>query len=356
MATAGGFVQYLHESVVGSENTVPTLAATITQSFPPVTDWTWHLPPQLEDRTPELRGITDPLFPDIVGFGASEHSCTMDLYPDYIGLFFTNMLGKVAATPGDGVITDPDGATIPVGAYRYVWQSSSIPTLPKTATAYLAYPDNNLAFNFRGLGCDQIKLTVGSGTSFSQSAITHKSMYGRRLTGATTPTDATILGLSTTYDAATIIPFKRGQHTIPTWLASTGTAVDIDYQFDNPLDIEWSMGGSQYPDLLDRLGPGQKLTGTLKLRYATAVDWDAFINSTDFTFKSKWVHSQFITGSYPYKLFIEGRAKYTDGTVDALKRMVRMGQSIPFSAGYSASTGYAYKVTLINGVSAYSSV
>src|SRR5690242_3178240 len=98
----------------------------------------------------------------------------MDLYADYIGLFFTNMLGKVSSTQGDGAaVTDPDGNVMPVGTYKHVWTSSSIPTLPKTATAYLAYPDNSLAFQFRGLGCDQIKLTVGSGTSFSQAAITH---------------------------------------------------------------------------------------------------------------------------------------------------------------------------------------
>jgi hypothetical protein len=43
------------------------------------------------------------------------------MYPDLLGFELATMLGDPVSTAGNGVITDPDAATIPVGATRHVW-------------------------------------------------------------------------------------------------------------------------------------------------------------------------------------------------------------------------------------------
>ena len=348
MGAGAGYIQYLHESAPNGENGANSISTVESNSYLPATDWTWKMDPQLVDRSLELRGIPDPMFPDTVGFNAGEHSCTMNLYPNYLGVFLTNALGAGTHTAGDGsAVTDPDSVVMPVGSHKWVWTSSNLPVLPKTAQVTLAYPDEGVFWQFKGAGCDQIKLTVGDGSNFSQMAVTHKSLYGTRIANPS---------LTPSYDAATIKPFLRGYHTVPTWTTSDTNMADIDYTLDTPVQFEYSLGGSRWPDLIDRSGYGQKITGNLKLRYTTTADWDAWINSTAFTVMSKWIHTQFVTGSYPYKLYIQGKAQYLGGGVDALKRQIQLGATIPFQFGYDAGLTYAFKITLCNSVSAYSSV
>lgn len=349
MAAASGYIQYLHESAPNSEHTANSVSTVQAESYLPATDWQWTQTPQLDDRTDELRGIADPLFPDVAGQNGCEHTMSMRLYPNYLGVLLTNMLGAGSYAAGDGVIADPDGTVIPVGANRWTWLSSSLPVLPKTAQIILAYKDESTFFKFTGAGCDQIKLGVGQQGSASTIQATHKSLYVNRISDPS---------LTPTYDATTVKPLLRAQHSIPTWLPNTGIAVDIDYTFDCPVELDWSMGsGSKFPDLIDRSGVGQKLSGNLTLRYVNSVDWDAFINSTAFTVESKWVSSQNIGATnYPYKLFILGRAQYTGASVDSLKRAIRLGQQVPFTMGYDGTSAYAFKVVLVNATASYSSV
>ena len=348
MGAASGYIQYLHESAPNGETGANAVSAVEATSYLPAVEWQWKMDAQLADRSNELRGISDPLFPDIVGFNPGEHTCTMNLYADYIGVFLTNALGAGTYTAGDGsAVKDPDNVTMPVGTNRWVWTSNSLPVLPKTAQITLAYPDEAVFWKFQGAGCDQIKLAVGQQGNFSQATITHKSLYGVRIANPS---------LTPAYDAATIKPFLRANHTVPTWPSSGTNIDDIEYTLDTPVVLDWSLGGSRWPDLIDRDGVGQKLSGQIKLRYTTVTDWDQYINNTAFTVLSKWVSTQFITGSYPYKLYIQAKAVYTGGDVDSLKRAVKLGQTIPFQAGYDATQTYAFKITLCNGITTYSSV
>lgn len=343
-SAGGGFAHFLIETSVNSENTSTALSS--NAFYAPSQQVQWQLPAVTDDRTDELRGTFEALPLDVVGFSPTTATLDMRLYPNFIGLPLWLALGAPTRTAGDGVITDPDGNTIPAGATRWVWDSAALPSAVRSAQVQLGYVDAPIYMKAKGVTCESIAFTQPETTGVCTFSAGLKGTYTARVSDP---------ALTPTYDATTIKPFLRGHHSLPTWLASTGTPVTINYNLNCPTQELYSFGsGSLFPDNWDKTTP-PVMTADLTIRNATAADWDAFVAGTIFSTKSKWVHSQFITGSYPYKLYFECQAQYSDSQVDALKHQILHRQTATVQFGKNSSTS-AWKITLVNGVSNYSSV
>lgn len=344
--SANGYAHALIETAVNSENTSTALST--VPFYAPAMEVPWEVPPITEDRSDELRGTFEALPLDVVGFEPTTLTLNNRLYANFVGLPIFLTLGFPVTTAGNGVITDPDGNTIPAGATRHVWDSAVTPAAVRSAQIQLAYPDavpTAIFWKMKGMTCEQLDISPNDRGFWSFAA----ALKGTYTTPISDPS------LTPTYDAVSIKPFVAGHHSIPTWLASTGTPVGISYSLNQPSEAAYSFASaSKSPDIWDKTDP-PKLTAELTFRSADVDDYNAMIAGTQWTVKTKWVSDQFITGSYPYKLFIEGNAMYSQLVVDSLKHQIRHQQTAQVSFGKAAAAS-GFKITLVNGVSSYSSV
>src|SRR4051812_20146972 len=108
MATAA--VQGAFESIPGNETNTPTLSTKLL-TFPLIS-FTPQLGANPMERNDETRGVDEPLsvVPEIF---APQWALESRAYPDTLGFLYKLILGSPVTTAGDGIITDPDGATIP---------------------------------------------------------------------------------------------------------------------------------------------------------------------------------------------------------------------------------------------------
>lgn len=344
MAGADGYAHHLIETTPNGQNNPSALSA--TAFYHPLQQASWRIPVMLDDRSDELRGFADNVQQDVVGYDTAEWGANLRLYPNLFGLYMFVCHGAPVTTAGNGVITDPSGATIPVGATRHVWTAGTNNTGVRSFQRQLGYTDQSVYILQRGCVCEQLQVQA-DGEVMTMNATGHSLYTIRQANPSLTPS----------YDALTIKPFLRSMQGQPTtWLSNTGTHSVFSFQIDNPVSYDRTLSGSMYPDVVDRTGVDCRMTATINTRNIDADDLDALTAGTGFTVKQSWVHTQFITGSYPYKLFVEGNAIYTDTTPDALQHQIRHGASIPVAFGRSSGGTPSYTVTLINGVASYSSV
>ena len=344
MAAAGGYVQWAVETTPNGE--LNPSAVSTTTFYHPLTQRAWQFPLLFDDRTDELRGVADNVQQDLVGFDPQVWSADLRLYPNLFGLFMWATHGAGTFTAGNGVITDPSGATIPTGASRWVWTAGTNNAAVRSLQAQIVYPDQNVFLIQKGCVCEQLQVSY-SGEVAMLAASGH-SLYTAQQADP---------GLTAAYDALTIKPFLRSMMVQPaTWLASTGTHTGFTFTLANPVSYDRTLSGSRYPDAVDRTGVGLNLTATVDIRNLTTADIAGLLTGTGFTVKQSWVHTQNITGSYPYKLFVEGNAIYSDLNAEALQHKIRHGGTFTVDFGRSSGGTPSYTITLVNGVSAYSSV
>jgi hypothetical protein len=346
---ADSYAQLLMETTPNSEFNSSALST--AAFYVPATEIDWHLPGTYDDRSDELRGVPEGLPPDVTGFDVTDFTFHMRLYPNVMGFFLSMCLGAGTFTAGNGVITDPDAVVIPVGASRWVWDSSIAGAQVRSAQVTFGYKDNSAGAAdtfFRSKGVTVDGVSFGSDPSQNPFQVTAKGLYTTRL--GSDP------GLTPAYDAPTIKPFYSYNHQVVTWLAGQTLQTGMTYQLANPVDPYDAMDTSLYPAGWDRSGIGLALTGSMDTRYLTASDFDAFLAGTQFTVKTRF-KSAFNIGatSYKYAMWIEGNAMYNDFQAEAMKHQVKHGQTVPFVFGRSAAGG-AFKITIVNAVTSYSSV
>lgn len=334
----------------GSTATIST-----TKFYPPAQEVQLGVNPVTDDRSDELRGVLQPLAPDVVGFGASDGTWTQRLYPNYFGLAATMNLGLPVTTAGDGIIVDPDAVVVPVGVTRHVWDSTALGSEVRAAQVIRGYPTPVGVFlKSLGVTCSELTLAAGDVNNVSTMSATLNALYTSKISDPS---------ITPTVDATAIKPFTYGHHTIVTWLTGSAETTQITYTLSNPVDPYKSMGVTSFwytawdrPN--DPGGAVPRLNGTLQKRYMDGDDIDAVLTNpgTSFTVKSKWNHTQNIGAtSYKAGLWIEGTAQYTGMDWDSVQNRLRSGASIPFSFTTPAS-GSAFKITLTNGITSYSSV
>jgi hypothetical protein len=321
-------------------------AVSATVFYHPLTEGSFHVPVLYDDRSDELRGFSDNVQQDAVGYDPQEWGASLRAYPNLMGLYLMACHGAPVTTAGNGAITDPGGATIPAGATRHVWTAGTTNTAVRSLQRHIVYPDQAVFILQRGCVVEQIQMQAdGEVMTFNAS--------GHNLYTAQESDPA----LTAAYDALTVKPFLRSMQAQPaTWLAASGTQTMFSWQLDNPVSYDRTLSGSQYPDVVDRTGVDLRLTANVAFRNGDTDDIAAHLAGTGFTVKTSWVHTQFVTGSYPYKLFIEGNAIYTDYQMDALQHKIRHGATVPVAFGRSSGGTPSYTITLVNGVASYSSV
>lgn len=342
--SAGGYARFAVETSVNSENTTSALS-TVTFDYP-ATDFAWDKPAVLDDRSDELRGTFEAYPQDVVGFGPTPATLASRLYPNYMGVPLFMLLGAPTTTAGNGTITDGRGSAVPSGAYRHVWDCATVPALARSCQIQVGYPDQSAFFKIKGATSDGLTITHPDTTGPATMSSSIQACYS---------TDQADPSVTITQDAGTIKPFLRGHHTVATWLASYGTALNINYTFASPIQPLYSLASaSKSPDNFDKTTP-PVLTAQIKLRALGTADFNSFVGGTAFTTQTVWVHDQFVTGSYPYNCVIDGNAQYTALGMDSLKHQILHGQTLDVYYGKGAASS-SFKITLCNGVSSYSSV
>ncbi len=350
MASGDQYAQALIEAAPNAETAPNAISATAI--YIPYQEF-GLLPDRVtDDRTDEFRGTAEPITPDVTGWNQTTGAANGRLYPNGIGVFFFTLLGLPVTTAGNGVITDPDAVVVPTGVTRHVWDSSTLdPATIRSAQFRRNYGNNaNMFLLDRGVTTTQLDLAIGDQAGPSTFSASLSGLYQSRIADPS---------LTPSYDATTIKPFYRGNFAISTWLASTAQPIGASLTFTNPVEPDPVLNASLYPSNWSRpneAGAVPRLTGTINAKTVDPDDYDAFINNTSFSYKMKWVSTQNIGATgYPYKLFIEGAASYDNYEAEAIQHKLRHGADIPFAAGKSGAT-QAFKITLLNSITSYSSV
>jgi hypothetical protein len=339
---ASGYANLRYESTPGNETNTPTLSTkslyTPHIEFKP-TEGVSHL-----DRDDENRNLNEPL-PVLPETYEPSWEMNSRLYPDLLGFFLKLAYGAPTTTAGNGVITDPDSAVIPTGAYRHVWASTAwAPGLtPQTGQIILAYADQGFYWKLKGAACSQIELTNPE-TGGSRIAAQGPGLYGNAISDP---------ALSAAYESTAIRPFTRGNLSLPTWLTGTGTHADFDMTFTNPVEAIRSFAiASRYPDAMEKSNDLPTLTGSLGQRNLDPDDQAALKAATSFAAVARYVSESIIASSYPYSFWASmSNCQYVEGELDALSNSRHIGGSFNFKA--SAAGSAAVTLTLVNATASY---
>lgn len=302
------------------------------------------------ERDDELRAGNEPLAV-VPEFYAPTWAMSGRAYPDVVGWRLKHILGPPVTTAGDGIITDPDAATIPATAYRHVWTSThanwgNSGVSPLTCQHVAAFKDQGSFVKLKGCGCESLAFTTPE-TGGVRFAANGPALYA----------DDALADPSLTAAPESIAtrPFMRGNLTLPTWLSGTGTAEDFGFSIANPIEAIQSLGsGSKWRDIMEKGEGPIVITGSMSKRQLDPDDLAALRASTGFAVKMKLFSDTVIASSYKHTLWLEGvNAQYTGGGPNALANVRRIGADFTFKLT-TAGSGIASTITLVNSVASYS--
>jgi hypothetical protein len=340
---ANGYTKAAHESVPGNENNTPTLSTKVI--YEPVQSINATLEPKHLERDDELRPGDEPL--------ACSRRCSTPSgssrprLPRHARVRADPDARHAVSTAGDGVITDPDAATIPVGATRHVWTAPFGPTglNPKTVERILAYKDSGVFFKAKGCGTSALSIDTPESGGVSMKASgpalhlagsrprAHPDLRGahRRAVPARELHDRDVAGQHRR---------DRGRHRRVR--APDGTR-------PHPRDRE---------QVRRRARDGRRArvicTGSIPKRVIDADDYDALLAGTGFAVKVKWTSTVNIGAtSYKYTFWLEClNAQYLDGGPEALANKRRHGGSFNWKSTNTGTAG-STKLTLVNATASY---
>lgn len=296
--------------------------------------------PQQLSRADELRGILGEVPRLIDGF-QPVGILTELAYPADLTWLFALAGWTGTATPGNGVITDPDAHTVPTGATRWVFTKRNA-TDAQAAQVKLNYARENVLLEGHGFGVSGMSLSAAGEVSADLMGL-----FIRRLAADTSTVPAV--------SSQAIHPFRRGNLYVSA-LAGGGGLADWSVQIANPIERINSLSldpPSQWPDALQFADGQVVLTGSIPKRLLTATDYDALIAATTFAMTARWKSEVNIGAtSYPYTLWIEmPAAQYLAGEPDELVGSRRRhGLTLDFFSGWDESAGHDGKITLVNAV------
>jgi hypothetical protein len=295
--------------------------------------------PQLLDRSDEVRGLEGALARLVNGY---EPAGTLSIraYIDSL-VFLLNASGLTdTITAGNGVITDPDSATIPTGAYRHVFTKRAGITA-KTLQVILAYVDEGVFLRGNGFGVSGFTLNAAGEVTADLMGLVVSNVADPNLTPA--------------LPAGAIYPLRRGDMSL-TWLANTGTTDDFTMSIANPLNRRSSLGLSPpsfFPDKMEHGDERVYLTGSIPKSALADADVDNLISAGTFASTAKWKTVVNIGAtSYKYGLWIQMPAcQYVGGQADELANRRHLGGSFDWFAAWDETLGYDFKITAVCAVS-----
>jgi hypothetical protein len=343
---ATGYAQSRYESVVGTEVNTPTLSTKTL--YTPVISKEFDPGVQPLERDDELRGLDEPVavLSDMYAGTWSEETRA---YPDSVGFRLKHILGSPTTTAGNGVITDPDAATVPTNAYRHVWTAPFGPSgdAPLTTQEIMAWHDQTFYVTAKGCGCESLALESpeqGGVMMRTGGPITYYSRVSNP-------------GLTPSYESLATRPFFQRDLVIVTWLGGSAISTAFSVEIANSIEDldDLSVGPTQHRRGLAKSQEAApiRFTGSIDKRVIDPDDFDALMNATGFGTKTRWKSRSFITGSYPYQLWIEcDNAQYIGGGPGALSNNRRIPGQFNWKAT-SDGVGASVTVTLVNNVTSY---
>jgi len=343
---ATGYVKGAVESIPGNETNTPTLSTKVIY----IPGLSFNATPNVEHltRDDEIRNLDEPVavIPEAY---SGQWSLETRMYPDTMGFLLNVLFGSPTTTAGNGVITDPSGATIPVGATRHVWTAPFGPSgiNPRTIEWIAAYKDQSVFYRVKGAGVSSLSIESPDRGGVRVKASGPYLYQARIADPALTPA----------YESLAIRPFVGGGFTIPTWLTGSANLERSGFQigWTNPMETYASGAiASKWPDQLEKTDTPVTLAGSAPKRLIDLDDFDALINATGFATKTQWVSDSIIASAYPYKLFVETtNSQYTDGGQADLVNQRRIGGSFNWKATNASGTAGHQTVTLVNATSSY---
>ena len=252
-------------------------------------------------------------------------------------------VNPTTTTPGvAGTVADPDGATIPATATRWVFTKRG-GRFAKTAQILLAYDDEAAHFVGQGYGITNLTLNADGDMTGEMAGLVFANVADPSLTP--------------TIDVSSILPALRGDFFL-TWLSGGGSVEDFSIAISNPLERRWTLGlspSSRYPDLMEHAAERVRVTGSIPKTIIDDDDINTLLAGTPFAGKARWqtLNSNIAATSYPYSVWIEmPKAQYLAATPDDLSNARRFGASFDFWAAWDESLGYDAKITVVNAVPA----
>lgn len=244
-------------------------------------------------------------------------------------------------TAGDGVITDPDAATIPTGAYRWVFTKRT-GLSAKTMQMLLNYTTHGVFAKGQGVGVSSLAMNGDGAVTAELMGLVYANTADPDITPA--------------YDSASIPPPRRGDLTV-TWLGGSGTTDDFSFTIANPLVRRRTFTlatPSYFPDVLEQGDEKVRVTGSIPKSKLADADIDALVAATAFSATARWkLPTNIGATSYKYSIWLEmPKAQYTAGSPDPLANRRRFGGSFDFWAAWDFGQGFDAKITLVNAVDA----
>jgi hypothetical protein len=256
------------------------------------------------------------------------------------------LIGDVVTTAGNGVITDPDGDTVPAGAHRHVFAKKSGAT-PKSGRITASYGDSWI----QGRGVTIPEMAFSLDADGLKANATLMANYISRLTANPADTPA--------YEDFSILPFRRRNVIVDVDNGGTKNLETIEWSLAQSLEYVRDLGSmTGFPTDTERENSFEgflALTGALTRRDFDDADWDSLIAATDFALTIKAESEQNIGATnYPYRMWVEAPgAQFIGGENEALKNQARHQHELQWEAGYDEAAGYDFRVTLVNATAAY---
>jgi len=246
-------------------------------------------------------------------------------------------------TAGDGIITDPDGATIPAGAHKWVFTKQTGIT-PQTARIRTNYSRENVELD--GYGYALASLNLNAAGEITGDLV---GLFIKRLAADATTVPAVI--------ASTKWPFRRGDLVVTGLGGGSPALSDFTIAIANSLERDKSFTlatPSLWPDQL-LFGEEQvQVSGTIPKRLLSSTDYDAMVAGTTFALTAKWISPAVIGATAKkYGMWFEmPAAQYVGGDPAELTNSRRRGLDLNWFAAIDDVAGYDCKITLVNGISA----
>jgi hypothetical protein len=296
------------------------------------------------DRADELRNI-EGVVPRALDVFEPVGSISVRAYLNSL-VYLLELAGFVGTpTAGNGIITDPDGATIPTGVTRWVFNKRTYAANAQAKTAQIIEARAESSQFYKGQGYGVTSLTMNAAGEVTAD------LEGLVFLNIADPAE------SPTIDVSSIMPMRRADLQIQTWLAGTGETDDFSFQITNPIARRKSFGLAQRTYYPDKMFPGDErvqVAGSIPKYTLDNDDVNALLAATTFTAKARWQSDVLIGATAkPYSMWLEmGKAMYVAGQPDELGNRRRYGFNPDFIAAWDEGAGYDARITLLNAVTA----
>lgn len=326
----------------GNETATPTPSTKVL--YTPALEFSTEAGVAHLDRSDEVRGTDD--VPSVV---TEMYDPTWSLrtraYPDVLGFYLWLMLGDPTTTAGDGIITDPDSATIPTGAHRHVWTAPFGPTgaYPLTAQFQPAWADQGFYQKVKGAAIETLSLVTPESGGLTLEA-SGPALYAD---------DQANPSLSPAYESLSIKPFLYKDMTLPTWLSGAASSKSCSLTIEQSLEPDRDLGsGSAWRNELYRGDGPTRIRGSVEQALIDGDDWNALIAATGFAAVARWVSETVIASGYTYKLWVSmSNAQYVSGGPSPITNRRRIPASFDFVATTAGSASAT--ITLVNATASY---